>query len=99
MLFSAPRYRGPRSDHFDGKRFLNLRPTRHAGFPQLLKWLLNRQEGPWAQWLEIPPAAKPPERVEELRVTWVNHSTMLIQVANVNVLTDPIWSERCSPVP
>lgn len=98
MLFSAPRYRGPKSDHFDGKRFLNLRPTRHAGFTDLVKWLAHREPGPWSEWREITPAAPPPERVSDLRVTWVNHSTMLIQIANVNVLTDPIWSERCSPV-
>lgn len=97
MLFSAPRYRGPKSDHFDGKRFLNLRPTRHAGFLDLVKWLANREAGPWSKWRDIEPAI-PPERVDGLRVTWVNHATMLIQVANVNILTDPVWSERCSPV-
>jgi len=98
MFFDSPKYRGPKSDHFDGKRFLNLRPTRHAGFSDLVKWLTHRDQGPWSKWREITPAAPPPERVAGLRVTWVNHSTMLIQTANVNVLTDPIWSERCSPV-
>jgi hypothetical protein len=34
-LFSAPKYRGPRSGHFDGRRFLNLEPTRHAGFTEI----------------------------------------------------------------
>jgi L-ascorbate metabolism protein UlaG (beta-lactamase superfamily) len=33
-----------------------------------------------------------------MRVTFVNHSTVLVQMDGVNVLTDPIWSERCSPV-
>lgn len=97
MPFSAPKYRGPKSDHFDGKRFLNLRRTEHSGFGKVLKWLMNRDEGRWTEWREITPSV-PPERSERLRVTWVNHSTMLIQVANVNVLTDPIWSKRCSPV-
>ena len=97
MLFSAPRYRGPKSDHIDGKRFLNLRPTRHAGFLDLVKWLTHREPGPWSRWREVTPSV-PPERADGMRVTWVNHSTMLVQVANVNILTDPIWSERCSPV-
>ena len=97
MLFSAPKYRGPKSDHFDGKRFLNLGATRHAGFLDLMKWLAHRDSGPWSKWREITPSV-PPERVDGLRVTWVNHSTMLIQVANVNILTDPIWSKRSSPV-
>jgi len=31
-------------------------------------------------------------------VTWVGHSTLLIQLDGVNVLTDPQWSDRASPV-
>ena len=31
-------------------------------------------------------------------VTWVGHSTLLIQLEGVNILTDPHWSERASPV-
>jgi L-ascorbate metabolism protein UlaG (beta-lactamase superfamily) len=33
-----------------------------------------------------------------MRVTFVNHATALIQAEGLNVLTDPIWSDRCSPV-
>ncbi len=32
-------------------------------------------------------------------VTWVGHATLLIQLDGVNLLTDPQWSERASPVP
>lgn len=31
-------------------------------------------------------------------VTWVGHSTLLIQLGGVNLLTDPQWSPRASPV-
>jgi N-acyl-phosphatidylethanolamine-hydrolysing phospholipase D len=31
-------------------------------------------------------------------VTWVGHSTLLVQLDGVNLLTDPIWSDRASPV-
>jgi N-acyl-phosphatidylethanolamine-hydrolysing phospholipase D len=31
-------------------------------------------------------------------VTWIGHSTFLVQLDGVNLLTDPIWSERTSPV-
>ena len=31
-------------------------------------------------------------------VTWVGHSTVLLQIGPLNVLTDPVWSERASPV-
>jgi len=31
-------------------------------------------------------------------VTWVGHATLLIQLDGVNILTDPHWSNRASPV-
>ncbi len=34
----------------------------------------------------------------EATVTWVGHATLLLQLDGVNVLTDPQWSERASPV-
>ena len=33
-----------------------------------------------------------------LRVTWFGHSSTLIEIDGVRVLTDPIWSDRASPV-
>ncbi len=33
-----------------------------------------------------------------LRITWLGHSTMLIEVDGVRVLTDPVFGERVSPV-
>jgi N-acyl-phosphatidylethanolamine-hydrolysing phospholipase D len=30
-------------------------------------------------------------------VTWIGHSTLLVQMDGVSFLTDPIWSERASP--
>ena len=34
----------------------------------------------------------------ERTLTWVGHSTLLVQLDGVNVLTDPHWSARASPV-
>jgi L-ascorbate metabolism protein UlaG (beta-lactamase superfamily) len=97
--FSAPVYRGPKSDHFDGEKFINQEPRE----PRMtfFDWQLNRQPGPWVEWTDASPGAPPPRRVPQgsTRVTFVNHATTLLQVDGVNVLTDPIWSERCSPVP
>lgn len=98
-LIAAPRYEGPKSDHFDGARFHN----QQSGWQSqgsFLKWQLNRQNGFWRQWVDAPPGPPPPGRVAggRLRLTFVNHATMLIQMDGVNVLTDPMWSERCSPV-
>jgi len=38
------------------------------------------------------------ERTDNARVTWVGHSTVLIQHNGVNVLTDPMFSDVASPV-
>lgn len=97
--FSAPRYTGPESDHFDGRRFHNLLPVRHAGMREMVRWMFQRDPGPWVSWTDLE-LAVPPARVRdgELRVTWVGHATVLIQAEGVNILTDPIWSMRCSPV-
>lgn len=55
-----------------------------------------------------PPGALPMESPLEswwcppetgLRVTWLGHSTTLVEIDGRRVLTDPVWSERISPVP
>jgi L-ascorbate metabolism protein UlaG (beta-lactamase superfamily) len=46
----------------------------------------------------VPRPADPRADADELRLTWVGHSTFLIQIGGMNVLTDPIWSERASPL-
>jgi L-ascorbate metabolism protein UlaG (beta-lactamase superfamily) len=40
--------------------------------------------------------ARPPE--SGLRATWLGHSTVLIEIDGMRLLTDPVWSERASPV-
>jgi L-ascorbate metabolism protein UlaG (beta-lactamase superfamily) len=83
--------------HFDGKRYRNLNPRRN-GFAALLRWLMSRQMGKWNRWTDAPPGPRPPERSEALRITFINHTTFLLQLQGFNVLTDPIWSMRASPV-
>jgi L-ascorbate metabolism protein UlaG (beta-lactamase superfamily) len=80
-------------------RFSNLEPF-HAGLPQVLRMLVTRRPAPWPTWVNYPTQPKPGTRVEgsHLRVTYINHSTVLIQTAGLNILTDPQYSERCSPV-
>lgn len=39
------------------------------------------------------------QNTNQSTITWIGHSTLLIQTEGLNILTDPIWSERCSPVP
>jgi L-ascorbate metabolism protein UlaG (beta-lactamase superfamily) len=99
--FASPSYHGPVSDHFDGKQFFNLSPTPHRHRSGFLRWIWTRMPGLWLPLRDEPPGPPPPQRVEgsDLRVTFVNHSTMLIQTAGLNILTDPVWSMRIGPVP
>lgn len=97
-----PYYSGPVTDHFDGRRFFNPDGIEPGGFWDVLKWQLGsgRRRGRWPKAVPSPfPPAKPEQRVlgAALRVTMVGHATMLIQVAGLNILTDPVWSERVSP--
>jgi L-ascorbate metabolism protein UlaG (beta-lactamase superfamily) len=91
--------RASRSDHFDGRRFHNPSATPH-GFGAFLRWVATRRRHPWPAWIESVEGARPAEHVrgDELLVTLVGHSTTLLQTGGINLLTDPVWSERVSPV-
>jgi L-ascorbate metabolism protein UlaG (beta-lactamase superfamily) len=98
--FSGPRWHGRVSDHFDGQHFHNQVPGA-TRFRELVRWRTHRIPGKWPAFEDVPPAPPPPRRVGrgELRVTFVNHATVLIQMDGVNILTDPIWGEVAGPVP
>lgn len=97
-MLSAPRYKGPVTDHFNGRTFSSPGNVKPRGFADLLKWMFNRKR---AKWEKVNASFGPPPPVSvgkgELRVTFINHCTFLIQVDGINILTDPIWSERASP--
>jgi len=99
LLLSAPHYHGPITDHFDGVRFHNQDGVKHEE-GSVLKWQLTRQPGFWPDRVDEPAGPPPPRVVDggRMRVTFVNHATMLVQMDGLNVLTDPIWSDRTSPV-
>jgi L-ascorbate metabolism protein UlaG (beta-lactamase superfamily) len=90
-------YAGPISDHFDG-RFFNIAPrTNDRTFADIRRWRATSKRAPWPGHVPVEPAL-PKTRVEGLRITLVGHATVLIQIGGMNLLTDPVWSERCSPV-
>jgi len=90
-------YDGPPSDHFDGTRFFNPgQPSTDRGLHAILRWKLAGAAAKWPASVPVTPA-KPEARVDGLCVTMVGHASLLIQAAGVNILTDPVWSERASP--
>jgi L-ascorbate metabolism protein UlaG (beta-lactamase superfamily) len=91
-------YQGPVTDHFDGVRFFNpAHPDTDRSFGQMLQWKLHEKAAKWPKDVAAR-QVKPDARVDGLRVTMVGHATLLIQAAGLNVLTDPVWSHRASPL-
>ena len=90
----------PFSRHFDGKRFFNPHASQARGFLDVLRWKLSSRPEVSARFVSDVEQSKPPSRVEgtQLRVTLINHSTLLLQQSGFHILTDPIWSERASPL-
>ncbi|MDO9640037.1 MAG: MBL fold metallo-hydrolase [Pseudotabrizicola sp.] len=100
MALSSSRnryYAGQPSDHFDGVRFFNPGGTPLSGFSDVLKWQVNGARARWPA--QVPVAAtRPAAQVQDLTITMVGHATLLIQTAGLNILTDPVWSDRASPL-
>jgi L-ascorbate metabolism protein UlaG (beta-lactamase superfamily) len=86
--------------HFDGRRFYNPGAPQARGFLDVLRWKLRSRPEPSPAFISDVQQSTPPRYVEgsELRITLVNHSTVLIQQRTSNILTDPIWSARTSPL-
>ena len=96
-------YNGPPSDHFDGERFFNPQGAPPRRRRELLRWLLERRRdgarARWPAWAPSPFADRPPPRVEGAawRIAYVGHASWLLQTAGLNLLLDPVWSQRASP--
>src|SRR6266567_697282 len=93
---SDPRFR----KHFDGRRFYNPDAPQASSLLDFLRWKLTSRPEPSPNFISDVEQSVPPRRVEGsgLRATLVNHSTVLLQQRGSNILTDPIWSERASPL-
>ena len=92
------------SHHAPNGTFRNPWGLSESRFGGLLKWRWNRIRHP------LPPDAgaatlrprapsirTPRAPVNEIAITWVGHSTLLVQLGTLNLLTDPVWGERASP--
>ncbi|MGQ0661465.1 MBL fold metallo-hydrolase [Sphingosinicella sp.] len=92
-------YQGPPSDHFDGARFFNPGPAPPARRGSMLdRWAGSEPQAIWPDEVPVRPTV-PPRRIEGggMVVTWIGHATVLVQTEGLNILTDPIWSDRASP--
>jgi N-acyl-phosphatidylethanolamine-hydrolysing phospholipase D len=100
-----------RPAHHGDHHFRNLYPDRHqGGLWSFLRFELGLgpKDVPPIPPSEVPayhPEVVPPDLVRIhhpdpaiIQVTWVGHSTFLIQIEGLNILTDPLFSRRASPV-
>lgn len=94
-----PYYRGPASDHFDGLRFFAPDGPKDKTLADLLRWRFAGRREPWPSAYPSPFADVPPQRSERLRVSFIGHASFLVQAQGVNLLIDPVYSDRASPVP
>lgn len=93
-----PYYSGPVTDHFNGKQFYHPDlPSTDKSLFALLRWRLFGRRSPWPASIPARSGLKPKATVEGLRIIAVGHSSLLIQTGSLNILVDPVWSDRVSP--
>jgi L-ascorbate metabolism protein UlaG (beta-lactamase superfamily) len=88
----------PARDHFDGRRYFN--PTGANGLPfRAVPRMLREPRRPWPRHVAVEPRRPPVPAAGEIVVTFIGQATFLIQTPDGNILTDPVWSTRASPIP
>jgi L-ascorbate metabolism protein UlaG (beta-lactamase superfamily) len=103
MIRRRPKtYSGPPSDHFDGERFFDPDGVPPRSLAEVLRWQLgvNSKRAAWPEWAPSAHADTPPKRVDggKVRLSFIGHVSWLIQTSGLNILVDPVWSQRVSPV-
>jgi L-ascorbate metabolism protein UlaG (beta-lactamase superfamily) len=88
----------------DGKQFLNPVPTNVGGISIMFKVGPKFFFGAAARSPQSPPGPFHTDTslfatipVSGLRITWIGHSTSLVEIDGVRVLIDPVWDERAAP--
>lgn len=88
-----------------GHRFSNPWPTQPPpGHSNIVRWALahrfTRPRDPARPVVDVatPSFATPRAALDDVTVTWIGHSTVLVQIGGLNVLTDPVWADRASPL-
>ena len=87
-------------------RFHNPWPdSEPRGARELLRWMRERRTRPRVPSpargsfpVATPEIVRPRAPAEAMRATWVGHSTVLLQLGGLNLITDPVFSRRASPV-
>jgi L-ascorbate metabolism protein UlaG (beta-lactamase superfamily) len=86
-----------KSDHFDGRRFVNPTGVAAQPFSAVPRMLLEPRTR-WPARVDEPLQRPPGLDGASAVLTFVGHATFLIQTAAGNILTDPMYSERAGPL-
>ena len=103
MSHATPRKPKPRhrahGPHFDGRRFRNPAGRAGNGFLHFLRWVTTSKRARWPKRLDdrVAPQILTTPRPDQIAATFIGHSTFLLQVGGLNLLTDPVFSERVGP--
>lgn len=84
----------------EAERFSCPEPIPHRSHWRIIRWMLTRRPRPYPAVAENEdyPCLHSPVGPGRWEATMVNHATILIRLHGLNVLTDPVWSDRVSPV-
>ena len=85
-----------RSDHFDGGRFFNPAGPALQPLSAVPRLLLSRRT-PWPRAVAVAERDPPGQDGADIVVTFVGHSTFLIQTPAETILTDPVFSDHAGP--
>jgi L-ascorbate metabolism protein UlaG (beta-lactamase superfamily) len=87
------------TNNFDGKKFYNLNRTKQGqNFKALLKWLFTRNKSIWPKYVPNEYSDIPPDFINDgtIRISFIGHATFLIQTDGLNIITDPVFSDRAA---
>src|SRR5450432_344646 len=85
-LAGGPGYRGPASNHFDGRCFFNPDASAGRSLMDLVRWRLTAVRTPWPKWVvnRARPALPASLAAGQMALTFVNHITFMIQFGGLN---------------
>ena len=89
----------PKSDHYDGHKFFNPNGPGPKSLWEVLKWQMTKERQLWPASRDNVATPKLAGELSDRQIstTFINHASHLLQYRGVNILTDPVFSERTSP--
>ena len=93
------------SSNFNGRQFVNNVPTNLSfGYKEykdmLSKWFFSnviREPIKDIEVVSLDSTKLVSVSTQDINVVWIGHSTILLEIENLRILLDPVWSKRCSP--